>query len=434
MNDGNDKFLRSMKHKRPRPSATEQLPSESDSDLRDGGDLRLFPPDFPSDREAQILWSATRRQILADAMRRQAGDEALFRISRVAVSGEAAHFPAGHDHTGDSFARGTERLGALGYSLLRGQLLIAQHLEIRLELLEGAYEDLIAGVIGAREEGLQRADWLFRERARLIFWDGIGLLHQVSEQLASLFDARRRWLDGEGDLGDLLIRSEIAGWKVIASPAFGSPRTWRKVLGIPPNPKAVAKLTAEQRELLADLQKRTEVLVLANIRSLRQVWTRDLHRAATRYKHSYPVLSGTHGLVWLGEDPATRARVGRLVRNGALLIADHDPASGSTEELVIPVTIGGIEVLFDAIRAAMRVASMLVFSVLNLGENPSGRTVVFHPVARASVPASDEQVLGLLTAYTGSSDIFASLEPISKQAASRAQIEAASRRVRARNT
>jgi hypothetical protein len=399
--------------------------------LREGGDLGLFLQDFPTGREAQVVWTMIRRQALAAAMRREAGDEPLFRVRRVSIRGVPLYIhPSEQQHLDDNFTRGIDHLGALGYSLLRGHLLMGEHLEVRLELLKEAYEDLIAGVIGAREEGLAYPDWLYRERARLLFWDALGLLHQVSEQFASLFDARRRWLGGEGDLGELMVRIEVQAWKVIHSPAFASATTWRRMLGMPPDREGAAALTDGQRQLLRDLQRKTELLVMANVGELRRVWTRDLHRAATRYKHSFPILSVSHGLVWLGENEATRADVGRLVRNDALVIVDFDQASGRLDELVVPMTIGGIELLFDAVLAALRVANLLVSALLQSAEHESRRVMVIHPVAQADEGASVDDVLGLLAAYTGIPELIQSADGPNAKAASRSQIEAAARRTR----
>jgi hypothetical protein len=422
---------------KPRRQAQRIAPALSRTDepvsyLGEGGDLGLFPDGFPTDRAAQVMWTLMRRQVLAEAMHRHAGDEPLIRVRRVPIRGQALHVhESDSQHVDDNFTRGIDRLGALGYSLLRGHLLIQEHLDLRLELLKEAYEDLIAGVVGAREQGLAHPDWLYRERARLIFWDALGLLHQVSEQLASLFEARQRWRRGDGDLGELMVKTEVQGWKTIHSAAFGSAATWRRLVGIPPDRKAAAALSDGQRQLLSDLQRKTELLIMANVGQLRQVWTRDLHRAATRYKHSFPILSVSHGLVWLGEDEETRADVRRLVKDSALVIADSD-ANGRLEQLVVPVTIGGIEVLFDAVLAAVRVASVLVFSLLQSAEHASGRVLILHPLAQATDTASHEDVVRLMAAYTRTPELLESVEDESAKIQSRLLIEAAARRTRGR--
>lgn len=321
-----------MKPKRQARRTAPAPPGTDDpvSYLREGGDLGLFPDGFPTDRGMQVAWTMVRRQALTEAMHRH-GDEPLIRVRRVPIRGEPLHVNGSDSqHVDDNFTRGVDRLGALGYSLLRGQLLIQEHLDLRLELLKEAYEDLIAGVVGAREQGLAHPDWLYRERARLIFWDALGLLHQVSEQLASLFEARQRWRRGDGDLGNLMVTTEVQGWKTIHSAAFGSAATWRGLLGIPPDRTAAGALSHDQRQLLADLQKKTELLVMANVGQLREVWTRDLHRAATRYKHSYPILSVSHGLVWLGEDELTRADVRRRRRRRGRGRPEHRPGTART--------------------------------------------------------------------------------------------------------
>jgi hypothetical protein len=258
-----------------------------ESYLRDGGDLGLFLDGFPTDRGSQVMWTVIRRKALADALYRHADSEPLIRVRRVAVSGVPLHLhSSGAQHVDDHFTRGIDRLGPLGYSLLRGHHLANEHAEARLEALSDVYEDLIAGVIGAREDAVQRPDWLYRERACLVFWDVLGMLHQETDKLAALFSAWQLWLGAQGDLGEVIVRMSVQGWKVIHSSPFGSRAVWRRVLGVPPEREGMAGLSVDQRRSLSALIDQTEALFMNDVQLLRRIWTRDLHRAATRYKHS----------------------------------------------------------------------------------------------------------------------------------------------------
>lgn len=414
----------------PQPARSPEEEEEQARYLREGGDLGIFSEGFPADVGAGIMWTLMKRQSMAAAMWRAHGAEPLIKVRRVPLKGVPRHLHGSDaQHTDDHFTRGVERLGPLGYSLLRGQLLIQQHLMLRAELLRNAYEDLIAGVIGARADLVDQSDWLYRERARLIFWDALGVLHQVSEQVAVLFDARQRWIRGDGDLGELIIRSEVQGWKTIQGSGFASRVSWCRLIGMPANSKAKASLSRDQSTLLQTIQDRTEMLLMADVNLLRAVWSRDLHRAATRYKHSYPIISASHGVVWFGEDESTQADIRRLVKGGALVVADASQ-DGTIEELVIPVTIGGIEHLFGAIVAALHVAAVLVDATLQAAEHVSRRVLVVHPVLYRTGAVRMHDVMSLMAAYTASPDLLDVEADTAAQEESRRSIEAAARRLR----
>jgi len=405
-------------------------PDPEQTYYRDGGDLTLFNYDQPSDPGLEMWFVDSRRLSLARSMRAlaDADGEPLFRVRRVPIGvGTPLHVhPGDRDHRDDSFGRGIERLGPLTFSLLRGQLLIGEHEGRRLSDLMRQYDDLIFGVLGARQAGAEDSDWLFREQAHLVMWDGIGLLHQISERLAILFHAVQ---SRSPEMGERMVTSRVQPWRVLQSPPFASPRVWRRILGIPGKKASLARLTDEQKDQVRSIHEQTEGLVREDVRLVRQVWTERLHRAATRLKHSTPALNISFGLVWLGDDPKTQADIRGLAERGGLVLADAGK-SGALEQLIVPATIGSIEVLFSAIGAAHRTVHMLVHSVLEAAESANGSMLTIHPGVPLPQLMPQEEFEHLLTDYTNSPDVHPAVAPAIHKASSRAAIERAGWKLR----
>lgn len=438
---GVDQPKRSIEGVAPVPSEVERegLPGgvgealtdpEQERYLREGGTLDLFPVDFPAGTEAGVAWTFMKREAMSRALWDN-GPASIVPVTRIRADGPPRHFhPGEDDHEEPHQSRAIAKLGPLGYSLLRGQLSIIDHLYERFSILRSTYDDQIAGVIGARAEGIDPPDLVYKKKARLIFWDAIGLLHVVSEQFAALYSCLKSW-DGKGDLGELMVRAEVQAWKVIQSEDFGSREEWARLLGIPGADEAREGLAPDQVKLLNFLQKSTLQVLMINVTSLRRVWSRDLHRVATRYKHSYPILDSGFGHVWLGND---QAETRRLVENGALVVLDTT-AKGEIDELIVPVSIGGIDVLFEAILYALRVGEILVNIALSGAEHPTGRVFVVHRRVLESGKVPLEQLNELIAAYTGAPPI--SPEELEGQLHKRgdaARIAMAAQRLRGRLT
>ena len=134
--------------------------------------------------------------------------------------------------------------------------------------------------------------------------------------------------------------------------------------------------------------------VQTGLNDLRRVWSADLHRVAIRYKHSYPLLSGSYGVLFGGATAADSATVRDLYAAGALFVADKAP-DGSVEQVGVDVTIGGTDLLLSATEHAIALVRLLVASVLERAEHKVSRVLSIHPLVDLEVDQEDLRELVL---------------------------------------
>jgi len=404
--------------------------------IRQGGTLDFFGPDHPRTRdEWGIMWSLMKRGELARAQREANAGQPMIEVRRVLIEGAPSHFHPGEpEHERDYFVRGRKNLGELGHSLLRStHWLMANHLFRRQEALRNAYEDLVAGALGAHTDSVPDGDAIYKDRAPLFFWDALGLLHQVSEQLAVLFDARRAWRSQGGDLGERILNSGATAESVIVrSPDFRSDNVWKDVLGLPIPKAAREGLGPERWRALDTVLKDSLAEFMWDVDVLTRVWNEDLFRVSNKYKHAYPILVPDFGSVWLGVAPEERDGNRKFIEDGALVVADTDDR-GRKVELVAAVRIGGIENLFLAIECARWLGLALIETLLQRGERESARAFFPHhrTVEKRKLPPA--LLADLEEAYVGPPGLArGALQNLATTDEATERVEVAARRLRGR--
>lgn len=363
----------------------------------------FFPDGSPRDPNFLAIWSRIRREALGGAVRR--GGAPYFRVFETMIEGTPVHIhgPDRDPHDQDHFVRGLQTYGALGYGLLRGQLVVLPEQWRRSRELHERYGALIEEMAAAHAQGVPDPALAYVEGSRLIFWEALGFLLSVSEQLAVLVLGLNDWEGEQKDIGEAIVRRRTQPYRVFDESFFTSESWWRRQLQLYEDYDDVPDLSARQRELLCALSAESMEWVRMAVADLHNTWNVELHRVATRYKHSFTLLSASHGVAWpSGEQTAHGDLIGELQSNGALIVADPPKKGGPPVQLAVEVTIGGIEVLLVAVVEAVALTEALVSALLKRVEHVTGRVLPIHPFT-INPEATKKDLLELAVIFSGMS-------------------------------
>lgn len=360
----------------------------------------FFPDGLPTDPALQVAWAQIRRRGLAGAVLR--GGPPYFRVIETPIEGTPIHVhePDRKPHDADHFARGFNALGALGYTLLRGQRIVLPEQWQRSGDLYERYDRLVDEMGAARAKRVPEHSAAYVEGSRLLFWEALGLLLSVSEQLAVLVSAVNEWAGQGKDLGRAILEGEAQPHRVFANPSFASEAWWRRHLNLRRSYRNPPSLSGRQRELLRTLSDESLRLTMQGVTNLRGTWNEQLHRVAVRYKHSFTLISASHGVAWSnGERTLTGDLIAEIYASGGLLVADSPVRGGAPVQLAVEVTIGGMDILLTAVAEAIALTEALVFALVQGAEH--GRDLVM-PYHRASVnPGTVEEIYELYAMFAG---------------------------------
>lgn len=346
------------------------------------------------------MWSDIRRRELAGAVHR--GGAPYFRVIATPIDRNPIHIHGPHlgTHEDDHFDRGLRTYGPLGYTLLRGQRVMLPEQWRRASDLHDQYERLIREMAAARVEGLADPTLAYVDGSRLVFWETLGLLLAVSEQLAVLISGINDWEGRRRDLGQAILDGEAQPHRVFANSSFASEEWWRKHLHLRRSYRKVPGLSSRQRELLRTLSEESLRWTMQGVGNLRNTWNEDLHRVAVRYKHSFTLLSASHGVVWSnGEQTAKGDLIGEISTTGGLLVADTSTRGGAPVQLAVEVTIGGMEVLLTTVVEAISLTEALVQALLQRAEHATGLVMPYHAIT--ANPGTGDEIHELYAIFAG---------------------------------
>lgn len=360
----------------------------------------FYPDGLPTESGVSAWWTEVRRRDLGNAVRR--GGTPYLRVIETPIDGITFHVhPGDHVHDSDPFARALSALGPLGFTLLRSQRPL---LDVQWEtaaVVAGRYEGLVAEMKAAREARVPHPEANYVAETRFIFWDALGQLLAVSEQLATLFLAVSEWRGHRSDLGLAILSGDALPYKVFQSSAFTSSKWWSRNLRFQPASPTGARLTDALRSLWTEINSESFDFVLRGANDLAGLWNRELHRVAVRHKHSFTIVSASYGVGW-GRNESDADLLAEIYRAGGLLIADLK--DDAPVQLTVEITIGGMEVVLGSLYHAIGITQLLVNRLLDEAETPRSKLPLMHFVTNDRGTAEEREAL--LRALLGEDEAY----------------------------
>ncbi len=410
------------------------------TDVDDAGDpatiplTAFFPPTLPDFSGAEIVWSGMRRGALKWAVRRRG--RPYVRVESSPLQGQPVHVHGSQalEHDEDHFERGMRAYGPLGYSILRSHAVVSAHLRHRIDGLVQQYELLVGRMMAARTAALSNYDEEYVIQSRLVFWDALGSMLMACENVMALFFAVNDYEGRRVDLGESLVkRRDVAPHRVLESGSFQHYDWWYRHLDLGGAKGRGLDLAARQKAQVDFVARTSRALVREALDDIANTWTADLHRVATRQKHGLTLIDPTHGAAWATEILGDGTpHIGQDYVDSALFVIDAN--DGPPSQFVVPISIGGLEVLLDSARGTVALWESLVAALIQKAENPTGR--VFPAVARYDsnlmpdhLKPNNDEIITLLALISGLSPeyLISGADHLARKSAATAAIDDAFR-------
>jgi hypothetical protein len=305
-------------------------------------------------------------------------------VTRTRIVGPGVHICIDPRHAHDdrdALGRTNGMFGNLGAGLLRGAHITRHHQLERLASLKRRHDEVVAR-FDLPDNDPDRLP--ARLAGPLLMWDTVGLLLQVSEHLAVLVKTIERTKDWTR-FGEELVRAGEQPFKVMNNAPFVTRNWWIETLGL--TAELPAQLSQDSVDLLRALRRECRALVMEDVETLRVLWTRELHRVATRHKHAYSYVLPRDGTAWLAADDTLESLAERVER-GSLFVIDQGQ-DGDLYQLELPLTGPAMEALFLGSRAAIDLGYLLKMALSTRAEYGHPFTLA-HP--RSLVAKEDPRV------------------------------------------
>lgn len=305
-------------------------------------------------------------------------------VTRTRIAGPGVHvcIDPRHQHDDrDALGRTNGMFGKLGAGLLRGAHITRHYQAGRLASLKWRHGEVVAR-LDLPDNDPDRLP--VRLAGPLLMWDAVGLLLQVSEHLAVLVKTIERTKDWTR-FGEELVGAGEQPFKVMNNAPFVTRNWWIETLGL--TAELPAPLSQDSVNLLRALRSECRALVMEDVQTLRTLWTRELHRVATRHKPAYSYVLPRDGTAWLASDDTLESLAERVER-GSLFVIDQGQG-GDLFQLEMPLTGPAMEALFIGICAAIDLAYLLKMALSTRAEHGQPFTLL-HP--RSLVAKEDPRV------------------------------------------
>lgn len=333
----------------------------------------------------------------------QFDDDSEFPIFQYEIQGAGFHHvhalstPAEDHH--EFLARGQEKLGSLGYSLLRSEIYgKRRHRHRRIQMLLNESQAQQQEHEVALASGNATAIRHSAHESGLLAWEFIGLLAEFCEQLAALFEAVATSEPESRGLSQRLLAFYGTAWETIADDRFRDVAWWLSELGIEEAiPSEIRQqLTGGPLEMAEAMFREARELLRTSLEQVTKTYTQPVHRVAQLRKHSYPVLTD-YGFEWLTSFPESDgSRAASVMVHSPFTVVNE--YKGKYTGFSVPGDWWAIRAVLRAVSAADWLLFALTTAVLSRAENRTALPLVLMSVGE-KWPTEDRVTLGL--AYSG---------------------------------